>query len=230
MTKWTEDRLQTYITDKIEESLHLDYKAAGALDRSKKIEITKDVSAMANSDGGVIIYGIAERRENKALPGTLTPINQREFSKEWLEQIIQNIEPRIIGIEIHPVNAEDGSGGVYYVVEVPKASTAHQALDQKYYRRFNFESVAMYDHEIRDLMNRQTTPRVEVEVFLWLGKLRLENHIFCKMRNVTNVFAEHAALKLRVPVYIENRYVSFPEGKLRRGDDNLSGWLLLSLA
>ena len=41
--------------NEIEENLHLDYKSAGALSKidRKKDEITKDVSALANSDGGI---------------------------------------------------------------------------------------------------------------------------------------------------------------------------------
>jgi predicted HTH transcriptional regulator len=59
---WDEAKLQSYIGNSIEESLTLDYKAADALASSdgKKKEITKDVSAMANSAGGLIIYGISE--------------------------------------------------------------------------------------------------------------------------------------------------------------------------
>ena len=59
---WTEAKLQNFITSEIEESLTLEYKSAEALDRTetKKKEITKDVSAMANSAGGIIIYGIKE--------------------------------------------------------------------------------------------------------------------------------------------------------------------------
>ena len=59
--EWNEARLQRHIDDGIEESLNLDYKDARSIAKSdsKKREITKDVSAMANSDGGIIIYGIA---------------------------------------------------------------------------------------------------------------------------------------------------------------------------
>jgi predicted HTH transcriptional regulator len=58
--KWDQKALQNYIDTQIEENLTLDYKAADSLDASpkKKDEVTKDVSAMANSAGGTIIYGI----------------------------------------------------------------------------------------------------------------------------------------------------------------------------
>ena len=59
---WNLDRIQQLIRDSVEESLSIEYKSAGALGKSdtKKTEITKDVSAFANSTGGVLIYGIAE--------------------------------------------------------------------------------------------------------------------------------------------------------------------------
>ena len=58
-TKRDLDRL---IADGVEENISLDYKAADSLQNTdgKKKEIAKDISAMANSAGGVIIYGIKE--------------------------------------------------------------------------------------------------------------------------------------------------------------------------
>jgi hypothetical protein len=43
-------------------------------------------------------------------------------------------------------------------VTIPKSTTAHQASDKKYYKRYNFESVAMVDYEIKDIINRQSNP------------------------------------------------------------------------
>ena len=54
--------INNFISNKIEENLNLDYKASDALQRNDKKtnEISKDVSAFANSDGGLIIYGIKD--------------------------------------------------------------------------------------------------------------------------------------------------------------------------
>ncbi len=59
---WTRERLDLMIHQKIEENHQLDYKAAPALSSSdgKKNDITKDVSAFANSAGGQVIYGMKE--------------------------------------------------------------------------------------------------------------------------------------------------------------------------
>jgi hypothetical protein len=161
-TQWDQSKLQQYIDDATEESLTLEYKAAASLSRADrpKTEITKDVSSMANSAGGVIIYGLKEFSDDdkKHLPEKIDPINRRDFSKEWLEQNINNIRPHIDGIIITPVSLNTGANDVAYVVEIPQSTTAHQATDHRYYKRFNFLAQAMEDYEIRDIMNRALRP------------------------------------------------------------------------
>ena len=58
--------IQRLIDQEVEENIHLDYKASGSLSQEdrKKNELTKDISAFANSDGGIIVYGVSEK-ENK---------------------------------------------------------------------------------------------------------------------------------------------------------------------
>lgn len=54
--------LQSIIDNEIEESIHIDFKRSESLSKTDlaKKEISKDISAFANSDGGIIIYGIEE--------------------------------------------------------------------------------------------------------------------------------------------------------------------------
>lgn len=164
---WTIDTLNGLINNQVEESLNLDYKGAEAIGNNdkKKTEISKDISAMANADGGTIIYGIREynEKDKKHLPEKIDPIKRIEFTKEWLEQIINsNIRPKIEGLIIHPVEVSFEKNEAVYVVEIPKSNTAHQAADKRYYKRYNFESVPMDDYEIRDIMNRSRNPKIEL--------------------------------------------------------------------
>ena len=80
------------------ESIHLDYKASDAVERSKRSEITKDVSAFANSDGGVLVYGVGEKKAaNKFFKDA--GVDRKRFKAEWFDQILQRlIGPRIAGI------------------------------------------------------------------------------------------------------------------------------------
>lgn len=159
---WNEAELLRLVTDEVEESTTLDYKAADALAKNKKDEITKDVSAMANTEGGLIIYGLKEHPHKKHVLEKLDPVDRRMFSKEWLDQVINNIRPHIDGLTIYPVPLSSGTYHVVYVVDVPKGETAYQATSLRYYRRRNFESVAIEDYELRELMNRASSPKVSV--------------------------------------------------------------------
>ena len=159
---WEEGDLLSLIENKVEEDVGLDYKASPSLGKQErqKNDLSKDVSAFANSAGGIIVYGITEVDH---FPTELDEgYDPGEVSKEWVEQVIQGrIRPRINGIHINPVRLDrTHPGRVAYVLTIPQSTTAHQAFDKKYYKRFNFESVPMEDHEIRDVMNRLKYPLV----------------------------------------------------------------------
>ncbi len=80
MANWTQQRIHQLIQDNVEENLQLEYKGARSLGRQndKTLEITKDVSAMANSIGGTVVYGVSEYLESEKchLPEKLDPINR----------------------------------------------------------------------------------------------------------------------------------------------------------
>mgnify|MGYP006428416677 CR=1 FL=1 len=141
----------------------MEYKRAESLKKTDgaKKEITKDVSAFANSAGGILIYGISEYDvpDKEHLPERLDPIARNEFTREWLDQVIGNIRPRL-DVAITPVDLDTGQNDCTYVVEVPKGITAHQATDCRYYKRFNFRSEMMLDHEVRDVMSRSESPKL----------------------------------------------------------------------
>ena len=161
---YTKAYLERLISDGIEENGQLEYKAAASLarDEAKTVEMSKDISAFANAAGGVLIYGIAEFKEKtqRHLPERLDPVNQNEFSREWMDQKLSLIRPRIDGLKIVPVHVGPAASGYCYVVEVPPGDTAHQARDHRYYRRRNFESSPMEDYEVREVMNRRKHPAI----------------------------------------------------------------------
>jgi hypothetical protein len=215
---WDENKLLKLIQDRIEENLSIEYKSSGALSREsrKMAEITKDVSAMANSAGGLLIYGIAEFQDDprKHLPERIDPINRNEFSKEWLEQVISQIRPRIATLQIHPVQLTSAANHVAYVVEIPQAATAHQATDCRYYRRYNFESVMMQDHEVRDVMSRKSHPRIQASAELVVYRQRNRDGeagaLVVNITNESDVFARYVAFVVHSPLRINNKLINYP--------------------
>lgn len=66
----TEADIQALIDNRVPESKKLDYKEVFSLDsEDKKREFLKDVSAFYNTEGGVLIYGLAEEKDGKTKLG-----------------------------------------------------------------------------------------------------------------------------------------------------------------
>jgi len=158
---WDEVDIKSLIANGVQESLTLDYKRCDSLQKSegKKREISKDVSAFANSAGGTIVYGV---EEDKHLPtGIDMGYDPHDISKEWLEQVINStIERRIDSIQIKEISLSGPKAGKsIYVVHIPQSLRApHMAADNRFYKRFNFESVAMEEYEVRDVARRLAAP------------------------------------------------------------------------
>ncbi|SIT91579.1 AlbA family DNA-binding domain-containing protein [Pontibacter indicus] len=173
----TEDDLQSLITLGVEESINLDFKAAGSIDITdkKKAEIAKDVSAFANSAGGMIIYGINEVNHKAS---SFSPIDGNTYTKEWLEQIIQTrIQRKIENLKIIPVRIDNDIHKSIYVIKIPESSSApHMTSDKKFYKRYNFESVQMEEYEIRNLYNRKDKTELVIHNILSSPKIKFETN------------------------------------------------------
>ncbi|MCA1514588.1 ATP-binding protein [Bradyrhizobium sp. NBAIM01] len=156
--------LEALHTNQVTETSALEYKASGSVDNTdgKKAEMAKDVSAMANANGGQIVYGMTEKDH---LPSGLDAgVSPKPFDGLWFEQVIQqNIKPPVGGLKIEVVPA--GNGNNYIVLTIPASKTVHQAKDGRYYRRRNFRIDIMEDYEIREAINRATTPEPYVEIW-----------------------------------------------------------------
>jgi hypothetical protein len=209
--------LEQLITDQIEESTSLEYKAAAALGRSAglKKEITKDVSAFANARGGLLIYGLREYDEptKRHLPERFDPIDQRHFSREWFDQITSLIQPRIDGLTIRPIHVGPSPNDYCYVIEIPQGGTAHQATDLRYYKRRNFESVPMEDYEIRDVMNRRKHPTISASIRIAVNH-PADSFILVRLTNTSKVLAQYYRAVIELPLRISSGGIRPHDGRL----------------
>ena len=112
--------LEKLIISQVQENLNLDYKQSDALSKNSRAmsELSKDVSAFANSDGGTIIYGIAEQGH---LPLTVdNGVADTDVTREWIESVLHgNIAPRIEGLQIVQIPLNLGRSA--YAVNIPKS-------------------------------------------------------------------------------------------------------------
>ena len=78
---------------------------------------------------------------------------------------------RINQVDLKTINP----GRVLYVVSVPQSNRApHMASDNRFYKRFNFESVPMEEYEVRDVARRSETPDLRLLLFLPSGSVTLQ--------------------------------------------------------
>ena len=87
---WKESDLDEIVAGRLKESATLEYKDSRSLGKleSQWIEMCKDVSAFANSEGGILIYGIQERNN---LPVAVdNGVDPAVIRKEWIEDILQS--------------------------------------------------------------------------------------------------------------------------------------------
>ncbi len=174
---WTERDLLELCRNQEEESLNLEFKESAALsldvgEQRERVtsELSKDVSAMANSDGGIIIYGIKEKQTpGKPRHGLADSIDAgvdpNVITKERLENVLtSNIRPTVDGLQIKavPLNTHN-PGRIAYVISIPQSLRApHQARDKRFYKRFNFKAEPMEEYEVRSLYFRTLAPDLEL--------------------------------------------------------------------
>jgi len=149
----------------------------------------------------VLIYGIAEFGDvtERHLPERFDPIARSEISKEWLEQVIQTIQPRIERVVIHPIVISESDNTVCYIVDVPQSHTAHMARDHRYYKRHNFNALRMEDYEVRDVMNRRTHPKITAAIRA-VRSPPAEGQILVKLTNIGSVLAKDYMVNLEIPI------------------------------
>lgn len=143
------------------ESFRLEFKSSLLLEKSRdeiRDNLSREVSAFANSEGGEIVLGIREKKEGKTRVAEDIDegVDPKKVAPEWLQQIVgSNVSPHLPGIKLHKIALSGAKQGrVAYVISVPRGSTAYQASDKRYYGRSEYEAQALPDHEIRLRMMR----------------------------------------------------------------------------
>lgn len=162
--RWDREQLEQLIGRS--ESSRREFKSARTIDQKDDSrwvnDLTKEISAFANTEGGELFIGVEERQgEASELKGVSA--DQRRLT-QIRDKIIDNVRPSLPGLDVNWVRLEEGEYVI--VINVPKGNTAYQANDNKYYGRIDEKCVPLRDNQIRLLMaqGRVASCTVEVDV------------------------------------------------------------------
>jgi hypothetical protein len=152
-----------------EETIRLEFKSGKLFDDGKDIwsGISKEVSAFANTEGGVLVLGLPEEKIGKIKVAGDPDGVPNSLTKDDLQRRIEdNLRPYLPGIHYYRVPIESLPDRVVWVVEIPQGKTAYQASDCKYYGRSEVEAKPLRDDVIRLRMERGRVARARIEARL----------------------------------------------------------------
>jgi Putative DNA-binding domain len=173
--------IQGLIDAEVPEGLRLEYKSELPLDSSDgRRRFLYQVAAMANADGGELIFGILDRKgsdnQNTSIADKLSGMKIANVGKitEALSNLIRNgIAPRLTGFAIKAVNSPNGD--VLVVRTLPSWNKPHmvtiEGVDRFYIRTPVGKSPMSVDEigrafsqqgEVREAIERWRTYRAEL--------------------------------------------------------------------
>jgi hypothetical protein len=157
--------VQLLIDEEERESELLEYKTAPkALGDNEKNEAAKDISAFANSLGGLLVYGVATDPADKSKPVRIDGIDPAIVDQVLLAA--NRVRHPVAGIRAKTIDA--GGGRVVLLVVVPASPLAPHQVTQshRYYRRQGIESVPMAHDLVELYFGRRMSPVLELRCSL----------------------------------------------------------------
>jgi hypothetical protein len=169
----TEEAIGRLILEAISEGEQLDFKAVGSAGVpypptrgprppwTEEQEFAKDVAALANHRGGLLLVGVTE---TAGIATALTPIvgSQVEAEEQRLRQALRNYQTPFVQVAFVTVNAS--RGGWYLAVVVPPSQRAPHAVlgdpsdckrPLRYPVRHGRDTIWLTEHEVAERYRRR---------------------------------------------------------------------------
>jgi hypothetical protein len=208
------------------EGYNLDYKAdIGNPDKAKK-ELSKDISAFANSSGGYLILGIDKNYDFVGIEDTI----QSKSTDEWINQILSsNIEPPVFYFDPRIIHLSE-SKKVIVVIHVPESTRKPHIVREwnKYYIRVNDSSKSANHIQIRDMFEMSKRRTDEFNEFIVkknlydddspeFGQNLNSKQLLCDIKSI---------IKKPIPLILFSLFPKYPnDEKIHLSFQNFHSWL-----
>jgi hypothetical protein len=174
--------LQDWVTNKRQEGLHLDFKqltSAPNVTRDDRKIFASAVSGFANSDGGIIVWGVEAKKDADGVDAaqSLKPLKDPKVVLGTLQSHTGDAaSPTVDGVDHKFV--EDGAGGGFVATIVPVSERGpHMAGlgESRYYKRNGDSFIKMEHVDVADMFGRRAKPVLEVVLVDMMGSYTNES-------------------------------------------------------
>ncbi|MES2726499.1 MAG: ATP-binding protein [Bacteroidota bacterium] len=199
--------IEELVENKVTEDLNWEFKTANFPEKTKDDfdykNFSKCLSGFANSQGGIIVWGVkaSTNKEGIDVAHTLKPIKEVVKFENYLKRNEgRAIVPSVLGIEYKTLIKEGNEG--YLLIYVPESDRAPiMAQHDKHYYKRSGDSFYICEHfDIVDIFNRKTSPQLEVTLTKESFNI-FDNEMyvgFVTIKNIGSVSAKYIELSLNV--------------------------------
>jgi hypothetical protein len=164
----TEADLQRLVDDREQENIHLEFKKkkerGHELHESDKFQFSRALSGFANSDGGILIWGVGTAAEDRA--SALVPIdNVGEFQGRLKKILLNAVQPMVDQVRIETVASSGLESSGYVSCLIPASDKApHRAMlaSREYFKRSTEGFYRLEHFDLEDMFGRRPVPRLEL--------------------------------------------------------------------
>lgn len=178
--------------------------------------LSKALSAFANTGGGVIVFGMCDPQEEWSVDDGGVDLAAKGGIREWLEDIIPGLtDLPLERFNVYSVRGEPGSTAIpdgrgIVIIQVPDSERSpHQASDNRYYARVGGKSRPIGHRLVSDIANRRTAPILSISFYIsWetrqfgvlgMGESKVLPVLQIRVGNTGRVMAEFVNLFVYVP-------------------------------
>ena len=165
------EELNQWVRDGVREDLHLDFKrksksSSPVLSDDDKRNFARALSGFANSDSGLVIWGIGAPGSGKA-ERTKHPITSVKAYAENLDSMISRmVSPAVLKVENHVIFEDEAVDLGYVITYVPRSDRAPHRAEceglKQYYKRYG-ESFKIAEHyELEYMFGRRQRPNLGI--------------------------------------------------------------------
>lgn len=193
-----------------QESFILDFKTATSpMVKDDRKNLAEALSGFANSDGGVVVWGVYARARSNGEPDEvqeLRPIPCLDVFLSDLQGLTPQLtSPGVVGVRHHPIHRAGDADGFAATLVPRSESHLHMAMgpDQhRYYYRSGSSFLMMEAYMVADRLGRRPQPKLELSCRLQRGAVissRVRIEVIVGIKNTGRGVALYPALALRKP-------------------------------